>query len=167
MGAESGRTVTSLAGLGARAAAAFIVVAVGSLLLLASGTEPSLAAPPERADAVLIAGSHRYYLQLATTPAQQALGLGGRTRMPADRGMLFVFHTSANECFWMKGMRFALDIIWLSPEDDVVSVEADLLPKYTSVYCSVAEDVVELNAGQARAAGIKVGRVVKLDVPAT
>jgi uncharacterized membrane protein (UPF0127 family) len=63
-------------------------------------------------------------------------------------------------------MQFALDIIWLTTHDKVVSVEAHLLPKsYPSAYCAVSEDVVELDAGQARASGIAVGRAVKLDMP--
>jgi uncharacterized membrane protein (UPF0127 family) len=66
----------------------------------------------------------------------------------------------------MKGMRFALDIIWLSPSDKVVTVHRDLLPKDPSIYCAVAQDVVELDAGQAHAAGIDAGLVVGLEVPA-
>jgi uncharacterized membrane protein (UPF0127 family) len=63
----------------------------------------------------------------------------------------------------MRGMRFALDIIWLSPSDEVVTVRRDLLPEDPSIYCAVAEDVVELDAGQAHAAGISVGRFVRLE----
>jgi uncharacterized membrane protein (UPF0127 family) len=81
--------------------------------------------------------------------------------------MLFVFPLSGTRCFWMSGMRFALDIIWLSPSDKVVAVHRDLLPKDPSVYCAVAQDVVELDAGQAHESGIDVGRVVGLDIPAT
>jgi uncharacterized protein len=153
--------------LRARVAGAVALTAVASLFLLASGAEPSAAASPPRADAVLISGSHRYYLQLATTPAQQALGLGYRARIPASSGMLFVFPLSGTRCFWMKGMRFALDITWLSPSDEVVAVHRDLLPKDPSIYCDVSQDVVELDAGQAHAAGIEVGLVVRLEMPAT
>lgn len=86
--------------------------------------------------------------------------------MPADDGMLFVFPSVAEHCFWMKGMRFSLDIIWLSSHDKVVLVEPHLLPQsYPSAYCADSGDVVELNAGQARAAGIAVGRPVKVELP--
>ena len=146
------------------------VSVVDAVSLVPSGTPLALisrskaAAAP--AAAVLIAGDHHYELEIATTTAQQELGLGDRTSLPVSSGMLFVFPSSAEHCFWMKGMRFSLDIIWLSSHDKVVSVEAHLLPKsYPSAYCAVSEDVMELNAGQAQAAGIAVGRAVKLDIP--
>jgi uncharacterized membrane protein (UPF0127 family) len=118
-----------------------------------------------KGDAVLIAGARRYELQVATTPAQQRLGLGDRLRVPASSGMLFVFRSSGPRCLWMKGMRFALDMIWLSPADKVISLQEDV-PVKAPVYCAVAEDLVELDAGQAQVAGIRVGRLLKLEMPA-
>ena len=100
--------------------AALAVLASAIILLLSAAAGPSSATAVPRGDAVLIAGSHRYYLQLAVTPAQQELGLGDRVKLPLDNGMLFVYHSSGTRCFWMKGMRFALDMIWLSPGDEVV-----------------------------------------------
>jgi uncharacterized membrane protein (UPF0127 family) len=148
--------------LGLSVVSALGVVPPVGLLALVSRSK----APAPSATAVLIAGERRYELEVATSAAQQQLGLGGRASLPATRGMLFVFSSSAEHCFWMKGMQFALDIIWLKADDKVVSVEAHLLPKsYPSAYCAVSEDVVELNAGQAQAAGIAVGRAVKLDMP--
>jgi hypothetical protein len=140
-------------------------MAVASSLFIGPTAARSLTSPPS-GDAVLTAGSHRYFLQLALTSAQQARGLGYRARLPVSSGMLFVFPLSGTRCFWMKGMRFALDIIWLSPSDEVVTVHRDLLPKDPSIYCAVSQDVVELDAGQAHAAGIDVGRVVGLEMPA-
>lgn len=146
--------------------AALAVLASAIILLLSAAAGPSSATAVPRGDAVLIAGSHRYYLQLAVTPAQQELGLGDRVKLPLDNGMLFVYHSSGTRCFWMKGMRFALDMIWLSPGDEVVSVQPDVSPRsYPSAYCAQSQDVVELNAGQARIAHIVVARVVKLEMP--
>jgi uncharacterized protein len=144
------------------------VLAAVSFVPLATplALEPGSKAGAAPADAVLTAGDHHYDLEMATTTAQQELGLGDRASLPLGHGMLFVFASSAEHCFWMKDMRFALDIIWLTPHDKVVLVEAHLLPKsYPSAYCAVSEDVVELNAGQAQAAGIAVGRAVRLDTP--
>jgi uncharacterized membrane protein (UPF0127 family) len=149
-----------------RAVAGAAVMAAASSLFIGPTAARSLAASPPSGDAVLIAGSHRYFLQLAVTSAQQARGLGYRARLPVSSGMLFVFSLSGTRCFWMKGMRFALDIIWLSPSDEVVTVHRDLLPKDSSIYCAVSQDVVELDAGQAHAAGIDVGRSVMLEMPA-
>jgi uncharacterized protein len=141
-------------------------VAVSVSLVLSAAAGPSGATSVPRGDALLIAGSHRYYLQLAVTPGQQELGLGERAKLPLDDGMLFVYQSSGTRCFWMKGMRFALDMIWLSSADEVVSVQADLLPKsYPSVYCAQSQDVIELDAGQAEHAGIAVDRTLRLEMP--
>jgi len=142
-------------------------VAASVTLLLSAGARPSGATSAPRGDAVLIAGSHRYYLQLAVTPAQQELGLGQRAKLPLDHGMLFVYYSSGTRCFWMKGMKFALDMIWVSSADEVVSVQRDISPKsYPSVYCAQSQDVIELDAGQAQFAGIVVARVLKVEIPA-
>lgn len=142
------------------------VLVLATSLTLGSGASSSSATTVPRGDAVLIVGSHRYYLQLAVTPAQQALGLGDRAKLPLADGMLFVYHSSGTRCFWMKGMRFALDMIWLAQSDEVVSVQPNVSPRsYPATYCTLAQDVIELDAGQAHFAGIVVERVVKLEMP--
>src|SRR4030042_6384879 len=40
-------------------------------------------------------------------------GLAGRKNLPEGRGMLFEWRTSDVRNFWMKGMRFPIDIIWI------------------------------------------------------
>ena len=147
------------------AAVTVVVVALGALVPASRATASTGGATPPD-EAVLVAGSRRYDLQLATTQAQQEAGLGDRPTLAPGAGMLFVYRTPGSRCFWMKGMRFALDMIWLSPRDEVVSVQPDVVPKsFPSVYCAVSQDVVELGAGQAQVAGIKVGRVVRLEMP--
>lgn len=131
----------------------------------ATKAAPNITAP--HGEAVLVAGGHQYHLEQATTPAQQALGLGGRASMPASSGMLFAYNSTADRCLWMKRMRFPLDMIWLSSQGEVISVQPDVSPKtYPSAYCAFAQDVIELDAGQARAAGIEVNHVLTLDVGA-
>lgn len=61
------------------------------------------------------------------------LGLGGRKDLPEGTGMLFMMPREDYLRFWMKGMQFPIDIIWIeqgrvigcekniSPEDDRIS----------------------------------------------
>ena len=131
-----------------------VVVSVTVSLLVTRSTKSSYPI------ALLVAGSKRYDLQVATTPALQHLGLGNRASLSDHAGMLFVSSTPGERCFWMKNMRFSIDILWLSPADKVVSLQRDV-PIRSPVYCASAQDVVELNAGQAKAAGIEIGTAVK------
>ena len=40
-------------------------------------------------------------------------GLSGRDNLADDEGMFFVFEKSDIYPFWMKDMKFAIDIIWI------------------------------------------------------
>ena len=158
-------------GLMARAFTVFLMAAVAMVgavgeFALTSGVGRSASASVPPSPAVLIAGGRHYELQLATTAAEQQRGLSGRARLPASSGLLFVYRASAERCFWMKGMRFRLDIIWLSSADKVVSLQADA-PVQSPVFCATSQYVVELVGGQAKLAGIEVGRTVKLEMRVT
>lgn len=63
-----------------------------------------------------------YVLEIAATDQERALGLGERGDLCDDCGMLFVFEEPGQPAFWMKGMRFSLDIAWLS-DDTVVFIQ--------------------------------------------
>jgi uncharacterized membrane protein (UPF0127 family) len=58
-------------------------------------------------------GDQPLTVELALSPASRARGLGYRPGLAPGTGMLFVFPESAGRSFWMKGMRFCLDIIWI------------------------------------------------------
>jgi hypothetical protein len=65
-------------------------------------------------------------VELVNTPASITQGLSGRESLDVD-GMLFVFDESVIRTFWMKDMRFAIDIIWLN-DGKVIGVENDVQP---------------------------------------
>ena len=111
--------------------------------------------------AVLRVGGQTYHLEMAATPAAQQKGLGGRVAMAHDQGMLFSFDHPALECFWMKDMHFALDIIWLAANQRIGAIEANISPStYPHTFCPKvsAKYVIELDAGQAAAARLQIGQ---------
>jgi len=67
-------------------------------------------------------------VELAETQAQRIQGLSGRDSMPSDYGMLFIFNNESRWGFWMKDMKFPLDIVWFSSDRRVVFIEQNLLP---------------------------------------
>lgn len=106
-----------------------------------------------------------YTLDIASTEEQKDMGLGGRERMEADKGMIFVFEEPSVRCFWMKNMQFPLDIIWLDELKRVVHIEANVpADSYPKQYCpnERARYVVELNAGEAAHSGIKIGQTLRI-----
>jgi uncharacterized membrane protein (UPF0127 family) len=53
--------------------------------------------------------------EMATTPVSRTLGLSKRAELPGDTGMFF----DTPGPFWMKNVRFPLDIVFLSKEGEV------------------------------------------------
>ena len=106
-----------------------------------------------------------FTVEVADTAEKRRLGLGKRESLKIDRGMLFVFDQTANYTFWMKDMKFAIDIIWLDENKKVVYMATDVpsepdkkdaeLKKYNLGV--QAKYVLEINAGLAASHNIQVG----------
>ena len=100
-------------------------------------------------------------VELATGRNQQIKGLSGRRNLPPNTGMLFIFGTSTEHTFWMKNMRFSLDIIWLN-KGRVVKISHNLPPegeRPTFHYNSTVpvDSVLEINANEARVRNLRIG----------
>ncbi len=108
----------------------------------------------------LTINGHHFSVEYADTPAAQEKGLGGRDSLAPYQGMLFRFPEAAQHCFWMKDMRFSLDIIWLDSAKRVVHIEQAVSPdSYPKNYCpdEAARYVLEVNAGTAQQLNLRVG----------
>jgi uncharacterized membrane protein (UPF0127 family) len=104
-------------------------------------------------------------VEIANTPEERMQGLGGRESLDEDEGMLFVFENSNNWGFWMKDMQFALDIIWINENFEIVHIEQNILPEtFPAIYTSPipAKYVLEVNDGFIDKHAIKIGSSVIL-----
>jgi len=108
-------------------------------------------------------GNSKFNLEVADTPETQEKGLMKRDSMPSDHGMLFVFDKAAKRNFWMKNTRIPLDIIYLDETGKVVSIKQMKPYDQTGVSSDFpAKYAIELNAGAASKAGVKVGTVLNI-----
>jgi uncharacterized membrane protein (UPF0127 family) len=109
-------------------------------------------------------------VEIADTQEERAKGLGGRQSLASDSGMLFVFPKADQYTFWMKGLSFPLDMIWLSnkrvidimknvPPPTANQSDADL-PRYKPL--EPADMILEVNAGFVDQHNIKVGDTVEI-----
>ncbi len=97
-------------------------------------------------------------LEYASSRTQKMIGLGNRVSMPEDHAMVFPYDTPQAQCFWMKDMKFSLDMIWLDANKQVVHVEPNVSPEtYPKTYCPPvdAQYVIEVNAGTASKLGLE------------
>ena len=103
-------------------------------------------------------GFHQLQVQVAATPEQQATGLMFRTDMPAHEGMLFVFPTASQQCFWMKNTLIPLTAAFVTDDGTIVNLE-DMQPQTTQSHCSSkpVRFVLEMNQGWFVKKGLKAG----------
>jgi uncharacterized membrane protein (UPF0127 family) len=90
--------------------------------------------------------------ELALTDQERMQGLMFRTGLSEDQGMLFVFAEERIYPFWMKNMKFAIDIIWLDSQKRIVHIERSVPPCKKEPCPSYSPDlsalyVLELRAG--------------------
>lgn len=121
-----------------------------------------------------VGGSLRVDAEIADTEPLRERGLGFRDGLRAGWGMLFVYENASRHTFWMKGMRFCLDIIWIEAGQIQGAAEslcpvpgaADAnLPRYDSP--GAVTYILEMPAGWMSAHGFKQGTAVDIGLAAT
>ncbi len=129
---------------------------------------PTPTATPVPGAAVRI-GAATFTVETARTVAQQTQGLSGRDQLPKNAGMLFPLQTERTPVFWMRQMRFALDFVWISTDCRAADITPNVpppapntpdnaLPLYSPSRPVLY--VLEINAGEAAASGIRAGQPV-------
>ena len=111
--------------------------------------------------APIVVNGEQLKVEIANTPEQTRRGLSGRESLGDDEGMLFIFNDTRRHIFWMNGMNFDLDIIWIR---DGTVVEIATLPAPMGVEPpasyrpdETADMVLEINAGRAEELDIEIG----------
>lgn len=105
--------------------------------------------------------------EAADTLGKQARGLSGRRSLAPDLGMFFYFSFPSQPSFWMKEMKFPLDMIWIR-DGKVVDLTENLPPPRSGEAPATAAPrepvtaVLEVNAGFARQHNIKIGDAVEI-----
>jgi len=92
----------------------------------------------------------RLAVDMADEPHEQTQGLSGKEYIAANEGMIFIFPTSIIPPFWMKDMKFGLDIIWIDAKNTIIGIEKNVLPETfpkTFAPLSPVKYVLEVNSG--------------------
>lgn len=96
--------------------------------------------------------------QVASTSEEHATGLMFRKEMPQHEGMLFVFQTPSQLCFWMKNTLIPLTAAFVEDDGTIVNL-VDMKPKSLESHCAKkpVRYVLEMNQGWFAKKGIKAG----------
>lgn len=109
-------------------------------------------------------------VEVADTQQARNKGLGGRESLASDSGMLFVFEKVDKYPFWMKGLKFPLDFIWIRNDTIVDFLENIQPPKPDQTDQSLTiygpkvavNKVLEVSAGTIGRLNIKLGDKIKV-----
>ena len=102
---------------------------------------------------------HRFVVEVARTPEEQARGLMERQSLAPDRGMLFPYQTPQAVAFWMKNTLIPLDMVFIAPGGRILRIEANTVPLSLEPVGSgeAVEAVLELAGGRSAELGIAAG----------
>ncbi len=107
-------------------------------------------------------GEVNFYVEVAETFAQRALGLMYRKNLPKDRGMLFIYSSEGYYPFWMKNTYIPLDIIFISADKRIVDIAKNTTPLSTTQINSKVpfKYALEINGGLSDKFEIEIGQEV-------
>jgi len=104
-----------------------------------------------------------YQVEVAGDKSSRRRGLMYRETLPADQGMLLDYKHARRVAIWMKNTYIPLDIIFIDAKAVIVKIYEGAEPLSTKRIRSDSEvrAVLEVNAGQIRQHGIKIGDQVR------
>ena len=111
------------------------------------------------------------HVDLAITPDEQSKGLSIKNKLNDSDGMLFPFDTPGDYSFWMKDMKFPIDIIWIDSNYKIVHIEKNLQPCIFFLLCpsysphANSNYVLEVNSNFTTKNNITVGDRVYFNIP--
>lgn len=131
---------------------------------------PATPSPTPTPSPAVIIRNTPFAAEIADTPALRTKGLGYRDQLPPNSGMLFVFPNGQASSFWMRGMRFPLDFVWIGADCRVADLTRRVphpepgAPDATLPLINPAAPAAytfEINAGEIERFGIELGDPVR------
>lgn len=113
--------------------------------------------------------NHNFKLLIAKNENDKQIGLSKYNTLDQDKAMLFVFEKSDYYRFWMKDMKFPIDIIFIKDnkivkiykDSPILKVPINNLPIYSPP--EPINRVLEINAGISQKFGFEIGDSVQIN----
>lgn len=110
-------------------------------------------------------------VEIANTDIQRRNGLSKQDSLPEGEGMFFEFvQKNVQPPFWMKNMKFAIDILWIN-DNEIVQIDKNVQPPKSGttddklilyIPNQPIDYVLEVTAGFTEKNNIEVGNIVDL-----
>ena len=116
----------------------------------------------------VIVNGETFEVTVAKNDKERQIGLSGTEKIEEDQGMLFVFDNPDYYSFWMKEMKFPIDIIYING-DEVTTIIENAKPPSANGNLTVyqprnkSDKVLEVNAGLTKKYNIQEGSLIKVE----
>jgi len=145
----------------------FAAAALLTALIFLIGMKHSDNTTERRVEAQVSVGNAGLVVEIANTEQEKARGFSNRDTLDMDSGMLFLFSELAVRHFWMKNMRFPIDVLWIA-RGSVVGLQENIpfqsdtgeVVRFESN--EPADMVLEVSAGWIKEHGVSVGDMVSM-----
>jgi uncharacterized membrane protein (UPF0127 family) len=129
-----------------------------ALVLSAIAAAQSGGPQPPLPTSKLTAGMHVITAELATRPQQRTIGMMFRERVAPNHGMLFVFESKGQQCFWMRNTPLPLSIAFIEDDGTILQI-TDMAPQSDALHCSQrpVRFALEMEQGWFARKGAQVG----------
>jgi len=127
----------------------------------ASEGTATAAAPEGVTAATVVIGDKNWTVEVAQSEQERVNGLSGREGLPQDGGMWFIFPESTSSEFWMDGMNFDLDIVFIGEDMKVLNVARGDKTKPKALIKPAGPYLYVLEVAAGGADGVQAGDVVE------
>lgn len=114
-------------------------------------------------------GDHSFKVTTATSQQEREIGLSKTKSLSQDQGMIFLFEKPDYYSFWMKNMKFPVDIIYIN-KDAIVTIKNNAQPPKDNkespiIYTPTApaDRILEIQAGLSEKYNFKNGDRIKYE----
>lgn len=142
-----------------------LIVILGIILLLIL-----INFPVTTKDSFVEINGKTFYVDVAKTSDQKQKGLSIYKSLPENKGMIFIFSSEDYYPFWMKDMKFPIDIIYIK-DNRIVDIFKNVSPpKNQNEELEIvkpqekANKVLEINANLSDRYNLKKGDLIKINI---
>lgn len=110
----------------------------------------------------------KFKVKVAETDKEKQIGLSETKKLGEKNGMLFIFSKPDKYSFWMRGMNFPIDIIYIKDNEVVDIIENVPAPTSSNANLPIyqpkssADKVLEVNSGIAKKYNITKGTKIEV-----
>jgi uncharacterized membrane protein (UPF0127 family) len=120
------------------------------------------------AGATVVIKDQTFSITVAQTEQEKQKGLSGVASLPLEEGKLFIFEKPGTYAFWMKDMKFPIDIIFING-DKIVSIAENAKPVTSGEFpvyqpTGPSDKALEINAGLSKKYNFKPGDKVEINL---